>query len=606
MLDICGGQATCSKSFIEAGMSNIPRSNFIIIALGVLVALPSLGAGFFADDLLHIGIVSGKLSSILPAAPIDMFRFSSGDPAWVQEMIRKSLFPWWADPHFRGAFFRPLTALTHMLDYRLWAMNPVGYHVTNLLLWLLVLLAAGSLIRRWAPSARAATLSFFIFALADARALVIIWIGNRNALVAVALSFAALVAWDSYRRGAGTAKAILSWLLFGLALLGGEAALGGLALLFGYELLRLPEGKPFRTRRLAATLPFIAGVAAYVVWYKIAGYGTSASGMYIDPSANPGSWLAAAAVRVPTLLAGLLWGWPVDLWMNGGATQRMLIIGGFVLFPLSLAVFSKTVRRHRGIAAAAIGGMLALLPVASTFPSARLLLLPGLAGALVIGAYLDDAWPLRSAGIVRTAFAVLLGIRHVILAPLMLTASIPALSAAFHQISDEIVNSPWPADLEKRDLVLLDAPTWVSATYLPSYLAHAGRPCPRTTYLLNLTPYPAAVARAGPSTLELRFHCGEMLTTEFEKVERGSPIEPGTVVDAGLFRATVLESGAVGPKAVRFDFTRNVDDGPLFVRWADSHYEPVALPPPGGVLELPALAQGVGRLQAPAPVCGNW
>jgi hypothetical protein len=23
-------------------------------------------------------------------------------------MIRKRLFPWWSDPHFRGAFFRPL------------------------------------------------------------------------------------------------------------------------------------------------------------------------------------------------------------------------------------------------------------------------------------------------------------------------------------------------------------------------------------------------------------------------------------------------------------------------------------------------------------------
>lgn len=80
--------------------------------------------------------------------------------------------------NFRLAFFRPLSALTHILDYRLWAKNPVGYHITNILLWLLVLLAAGSLARRLAPTARAATLSFFIFALADARALVIIWVAR--------------------------------------------------------------------------------------------------------------------------------------------------------------------------------------------------------------------------------------------------------------------------------------------------------------------------------------------------------------------------------------------------------------------------------------------
>ena len=584
-------------------MPKIPRSHVVILLLALLTALPSLGAGFFADDLLHIGIVSGQLSSVLPIHAIDMFRFSSGDRAWVQEMVREGLFPWWTDLNFRGAFFRPLSALTHMLDYRLWSTNPVGYHVTNILLWMLVVLAARSVIRRLAPSARAATLSFFIFVLADARALVIIWPANRNALVATALAFAALAAWDSFRRGGGKALAALSCVLFGLALLGGEAALGGLALLFAYEVFRLPDGRPFAVRRLLATVPIAALAVVYLAWYKLAGYGASGSGMYIDPATHPGDWLAAAAVRFPTLLAGLLWGWPIDLWMNGGATRTVLIVGALVLLPVSAVVFAGTVRLHRGVAAAALGGSLALLPVTATFPSARLLLLPGLAGALVIGSYLDDSWPLRSAGFVRGAFAVLLGFRNVVLAPLMLLGSMFLLGGAFKQISQDILDSPWPADLAKREVVLLDAPTWVSATYLPSYLAISGRPYPRRTYLLNLSPYPAALSRTGPATLELRLHCGEMLTTEFEKVERGSPIPAGTVVDAGLFHATVLAAGRVGPTAVRFDFSRNIDAGPLFVRWVNSRYEPVALPPPGAVLELPALAQGVGRLLAPAPTC---
>ncbi len=584
-------------------MSKIPRSHIIITACALLLALPSLSAGFFADDLLHVAIVSGQLSSILPAAPLDMFRFSSGDPAWVQEMIRKGLFPWWADTHSRLAFFRPLSALTHILDYRLWAMNPVGHHITNTLLWLLVLLGAGSLIRRLAPTARAATLSFFIFALADARALVITWVANRNALVATALSFAALVAWDSYRRGAGRTRAALAWLLFGLALLGGEAALGGLALLLGYEALRLPDGRPFNARRLAATTPFLACAAAYVTWYKLAGYGASGSGMYIDPATDPGTWVQAAAVRLPTLLGGLLWGWPVDLWLNGGAARAVLITGGLVLLPVSIAVFAGTVRRHRGIAAVALGGTLALIPVTATFPAARLLLLPGVAGALIVGTYLDDAWRFRSAGALRTTIACLLWIRHVVLAPLMLFGLILLLNGAFRQISREIVDSPWPADLDKRDVVLLNAPTWVSATYLRPYLGFAGRPIPRTAYLINLSPYPAEVTRTGPSTLLLRFRCGQMLTTEFERVERGSPMGRGTIADAGLFRATVLETGPIGPTAVRFDFAQDLDTGPLFVIWTDSHYQPVAPPPPGAALELPALAQGVGNLRAPAPAC---
>ncbi len=84
---------------------------------------------------------------------------------------------------------------------------------------------------------------------------------------------------------------------------------------------------------------------------------------------------------------------------------------------------------------------------------------------------------------------------------------------------------------------------------------------------------------------------------------RGSPIAAGTVVAAGLFRATVIVAGLAGPKAVRFDFTQNPDNGPLFAHWVGNHYESVALPRPGEALELPALAQAVGSLQAPAPTC---
>ncbi len=584
-------------------MPKIARSHIVILVLGLIAALPALKAGFFADDFAHIMIVSGRLSSIMPITPIDMFRFSSGDPVWLQKMIGEGVFPWWTDPHFKGAFFRPLSAVTHILDYRHWGMNPVGYHATNILLWLLVLVAAVALIRRIAPTPRAAILSFFIFALADARALVIIWIANRNALVATALAFAALVAWDSHRREPGRLYGIISYILFGLSLLGGEAALGGVALLFAYEVLRLPDGRPTNAKRLKALVPFMAIITTYLLWYKLAGYGASGSGMYIDPASHPLAWIRVAAVRLPVLLAGLLWGWPIDLWMNGGATQTTLIAGALVLLPLSIGVFATTVRKHRSIAAIALGGVLSLLPVASTFPSARLLLLPGLAGALVLGTYLDDAWPLRSAGLLRAAFAAIVGLRHVILAPFLLLISMFALGDAFKQISLDILNSPWPENVATRDIVLVNAPTWVSATYLQSYLAAAGRPYPRRTYILNLSPYPATLSRNGPTTLELRFRCGEMLTSEFEKVERGSPIPVGTVIDAGIFHATVLESGTTGPTAVRFDFRQSFDTGPLFVRWIESRYEPVDVPALGSALELPALAQGVGRLRAPAPVC---
>lgn len=153
--------------------------------------------------------------------------------------------------------------------------------------------------------------------------------------------------------------------------------------------------------------------------------------------------------------------------------------------------------------------------------------------------------------------------------------------------------------------MLLNTPHWSSATYLIPCLGHAGRPYPQSAHLLNLSPYPARLVRTGPATLELRLRCGELLTTEFERLERKTPIPAGTAVDAGVFRATVLEAGIVGPKAVRFDFSEDLDRAPMLVQWDTSHYKPLVIPPVGAAVELPALSQGIGRLRSPAPSCGE-
>jgi hypothetical protein len=578
----------------------IPRSHVAIAALGVALALPSLGAGFFTDDLAHLFVMSDRPSA---AAVLDLFYFSSGNTAELETSLRAGRVPWWTEPQIRVAFFRPLSALTHLLDYRLWRTQALGYHVTNVLLWTCVLLTASALIRRLAPTPRAAMLSFLIFAVADAHAFVITWIANRNALIATALSFAALVAWDSYRRGRGRSHLALAWLLFTLALLSGEVALGGLALLVGYEALGLPDGRAFSARRFAAVAPVLGIALVYAIGYKLAGYGASGSGMYIDPATSPTDWLVASASRYPLLVAGLLWAWPIDYALHGGRTETVVVAGALVLLPLSLVVFAPTVRRHRPVAAVALGGALGMLPLTATFPSTRMLLLPGVAGALVVGTCLADAWPLRPVGWLRAPIAFLLALRHIVLSPFLLLSAILLLGNAFHEFRREILDSPWPPDVSDHDVVLLNAPHVLSATYLRHYFVLYRQPSPRAAFVVNLSPWPATVTRTGPTTLELRFTCGEMFTTEFERLLRSTPLPPGASVEVGAFRVTVLATGGAGPKAVRFDFAANLDDGPRLVRWSVARYQPLATPPVGGVIELPAVAQGIGSLRAPAPTC---
>jgi hypothetical protein len=59
-------------------------------------------------------------------------------------------------------------------------------------------------------------------------------------------------------------------------------------------------------------------MVAYLVMYKLRGFGAYGSGSYVDPVGEPGRFLLSALVRVPVLLSGLVMEVPADLWLARG------------------------------------------------------------------------------------------------------------------------------------------------------------------------------------------------------------------------------------------------------------------------------------------------
>ncbi len=90
------------------------RARLIIAVLTVLAYGPVLRAPFMFDD--HEVIEHHSLWQL----------------SWPSE-LRRDFFPppgdFWSD-----SYFRPLQLMTHHLDVALWGLNPVGHHLTNLLL----------------------------------------------------------------------------------------------------------------------------------------------------------------------------------------------------------------------------------------------------------------------------------------------------------------------------------------------------------------------------------------------------------------------------------------------------------------------------------------
>ncbi len=98
----------------------ISASIILIIMLGFTVYSNSLNGEFICDDYYHVkDNVHIKDWTKLP----NIFTESIG-----------------AGGALKSNFYRPVQALTYMIDYHLWKLNVYGYHITNILLHILVAL----------------------------------------------------------------------------------------------------------------------------------------------------------------------------------------------------------------------------------------------------------------------------------------------------------------------------------------------------------------------------------------------------------------------------------------------------------------------------------
>lgn len=102
---------------------------------------------------------------------------------------------------FNHAHYAPLTMLSLALDYRVWGLDPLGYHLTNIALHALT--AALVCVFLWPimPSLGAATLAGLVFALHPLQMESVSLAIQRKTVLSGALFFATLIAYQAWRRG---------------------------------------------------------------------------------------------------------------------------------------------------------------------------------------------------------------------------------------------------------------------------------------------------------------------------------------------------------------------------------------------------------------------
>ncbi len=556
---------------------------------------------------------------LVSRSPAELFVFVEGDEAANRWAMKMGMLPWWSHEGLRLAFFRPVTGLTHWLDYQLWPRFPSLMHLHSLV-WLGgVVLVATLFYRRMLPSAGVAGLAALLFAVDDAHGLPAAWLANRNALIGVFFGLLTLVAHDRWRRNGWRVGAILAPLALLLGLLSKESTLAAGAYLIAYALF-LDRGT--RVGRLCSLVPCTFTCVVWWATYKWLGYGAVGSGWYIDPGADPAQFATLVAARAPLLLA---WQWlvPSDLqWTFSPQTTYLmwlLALGFLVIIAMALAPLLKRDALARFWA---MGMVLSVLPACAAYPADRLLFFVGIGGMGLLAQFVSAVWqkvdrpPIRAWGSARggpaRALCAVLVFIHLGMAPVALARTSGHFKIYGRALARAAASLPSDTAARFQTVLIVSTPTYAVFTYSALMRLLYGEPYLSRTLVLGSGSRPLEIHRPDERTLLIRPAGGflaplggsppgrEMAQVLFDQrcafrtLDRlyrdHSPMTIGQRIKLLGVTAEITALTADGrPAEAAFRLGMKLET-PLFrwLRWEDGEYVPFVLPAVGETLTLPA------------------
>jgi hypothetical protein len=515
------------------------------IAAAVLLSLPSIGSGYLLDDSLLAG------SANTGGAAWDLFdtsRMGPGDAAREHGWVG-----WWASPDFHVSFFRPLSSLSHAVEYRLWPQAPWAMHALNIALYAALVAAVCATYRQLRMRGPEIAWGGVLFAVSAAHAQSVGFISARNTLLATLFGVLAIAAHDRWRRDAWRAGALAGPALFACGLLSSEVGLCAAGYLLAYELL-LDPARP--SRRALALLPYLAIGAAWFIMYRKLGYGARGTGLYLDVAAHPLA-LAEGALRNTILLtAGELTVpvvMPLVMISFGLAMAAALVaLFGWLLWPLL---------RRDPLARFFAAGMLAsAAPFGATVAQDRLML-PLSLGAFGLIARLAASAPADARSL--WGRRLLIGL-HAAVAPLLFVPSLfwPVTLVDRHarKLMEVIPDAPL--------VVVLNAPAEGLFLYPEAMRRRERRAWPEHVYPLYAGDHDLRVERVASNAVELEpVHGWIHGPFELFARPRDLPFHAGERVALEQMTVEVLAVTPDGrPARARFTFARDLS-GIAWVAW---------------------------------------
>lgn len=223
------------------------------VALGAIVALVYLR--FLDTDFVGTDTLPAILSS-------QVHSLNDFLGLWTQPLMAGTDFV-----VSQAVFYRPIASLSFALDYALWGINPIGYHLTNVLLQVAATVLSYGVLRALRLSWPAALLGGALLGLHPTMATAVPVIARRYDALSAALLFASLILLVKR-------KTWPSLVLFGGSLLAKESAFAAIPLLplvlFAAWFTPQSSARPRLPAYLRGVAPFVVlGMVLFAIRFAV-------------------------------------------------------------------------------------------------------------------------------------------------------------------------------------------------------------------------------------------------------------------------------------------------------------------------------------------------
>ena len=490
--------------------------------------LPALKTGLMADDLVQraVELRPDQLPARLRDAGIPPDSGSLGTVLrdlfpGINRMApvkNYGLLPWWTPDDMKLGLWRPLTAFTHWLDYRLFPDSPMLMHAHNIAWFAAIVFLVAVMYRKLMGPGWATGLAALLFLLDGYTYFPVMFVANRGFIMSLCFGLLCFYEHHQWRSAKSRSGCVLSPLFLALSLFANEGGASTLAFILAYALVF--ETGSFRKRALTV-LPAVLVIALWRTIYKLGGFGLSHVGLYIDPGTEPLAFAQVAIPRAMALLGGQITGVAPDLLFAIKPSLHPLVIALYTASALAaLAVFLPWVRRDKTAAFWLAVALLAAIPAATVAPLSKNLgfVAVGVYGLIAsfVAALVTRPGPLPERLTCRIPAWIACGLLLLMHIPVAIAGRVLTVQtiASGSKAMSSFINVDKLSNMENKNVIVVNAPCAITLAYMPFYKAYYHQPLPRT--LRTLVPGCTSfdVQRTDEQTLVIQSRASDIFTCD--------------------------------------------------------------------------------------------